>query len=150
MGLWSKGLERAQTGEKRLENKQDCWMTPYINEVRDFISEYLEDVYPNQYNTCDFKFHDYDVGSLYGKPYYITDTIWNICGEEVVMNHTLIYQQNPYRGLMNQLSNAIKEMPNPSNRLFKLLHKVELNIKACTDYINKHYCYENKEVLFQI
>lgn len=150
MGLWTKGVERSKSGNPRTESLRDHWMTPYIVAIQEFIQDYLTSTYPNSVNTCDFRFHDYDVGSLTGKPYYITDTIWNICGEEVVMNHTLIYQQNPYRGLMGQLVNSIKKMPNPSSRLFWLLHKVELNIKACTDYINANYCDENKEVLFQI
>lgn len=150
MGLWNKGVERSKLGNPRMETIRDHWMAPYIVDIQEFIIEYLNSTYPNHVNTCDFKFHVYDVDSLYGKPYSITDTIWNICGEEVVMGHTAIYQQNPYRGLMGQLIDSIKKLPNPSSKLFFLLHKMEMNIKLCTDYINTNYCSENKEVLFQI
>lgn len=150
MGLWNKGVERSMSGKLRTESIRDHWMAPYIMVIQEFIQDYLNSTYPKHVNTCDFKFHVYDVGSLSGKPYNVLDTIWNICGEEVVMRHTVIYQQNPYRGLMGQLADSIKKMPNPSSRLFCLLHKVELNIKACTDYINANYCDENKKVLFQI
>lgn len=150
MGLWTKGVERSKSGNPRTESLRDHWMAPYIVVIQEFIQDYLNSIYPKHVNTCDFKFHIYDVGSLSGKTYKIIDTIWNICGEEVVMNHTTIYQQNPYRGLMGQLVDGIKRMPNPSSLLLLLLHKVELNIQACTDYINRHYCDENKEVLFQI
>ena len=138
------------SGKPRMESIRDHWMTPYIMVIQEFIQDYLNSTYPKHVNTCDFKLHVYEAGSFSDKPYSIVDTIWNICGEEVVMKYTSIHQQYPYKGLMIQLAESIKRMPNPSSKLFFLLHKVELNIESCTNYTNTHHCIENKKVLFQI